>query len=90
MSSVIKIKTPEEIKIMQEGGRILALIMKELAKSVEAGITTNELNGLAESLIFKYKTKPSFRGYQGFPASLCASLNEEIVHAVPGQSLKRM
>jgi len=83
MSSAIKIKKPEEIRIMEEGGRILALIMKELEKAVEPGITTNELDRLAESLIFRYKTKPSFKGYQGFPASLCTSLNEEIVHAVP-------
>ena len=68
---------------MEEGGRILALIMKELEKSVEPGITTNDLNRLAESLIFKYKARPSFKGYQDFPASLCTSLNEEIVHAAP-------
>ena len=68
---------------MAEGGKILAGIMKELQKRVKPGIATKELDRLAESLIFKYGGKCSFKGYQGFPACLCASINEEIVHAVP-------
>jgi len=80
---VISIKNPEEIKIMAEGGKILARIMKELEKKIRAGITTKELDRLAESLILKSGAKCSFKGYQGYPACLCASLNEEIVHAVP-------
>ncbi len=70
---------------MTEGGKILANIMKELKKRVKPGITTQELNRLAESLIFKYKGKPSFKGYQRFPAALCTSVNEEIVHVIPSQ-----
>ena len=80
---MISIKNPEEIKIMAEGGKILARIMKELEKKIRAGITTKELDRLAESLILKSGAKCSFKGYQGYPACLCASLNEEIVHAVP-------
>lgn len=88
---MIAIKTQEEIQIMAEGGKILAKIMKELIGKVKPGITTKELDRLAESLIFKYKGKPSFKGYQGsrgelaepFPATLCTSINEEIVHSVP-------
>lgn len=80
---MIIIKTPEEIKIMTEGGRILANIMKEIKSKVEPGITTKELDRLAESLIFKHKGSPSFKNYQGFPSTLCASINEEIVHSVP-------
>jgi len=80
---MIKIKTPAEIEIMAEGGRMLAKVMKELEKTVKPGITTKELNRLAESLILKFGGKCSFKNYQGFPSCLCASVNEEIVHAVP-------
>jgi len=80
---MIKIKSPEEIKIMAEGGKILASIMKELEKKVRPGITTKELDRFAESLILKSGGKCSFKGYQDFPACLCTSINEEIVHAVP-------
>jgi methionyl aminopeptidase len=82
---MITIKTPEEIKIMAEGGKILAGIMKELEKKVRPGITTKELDRVAETLILKSGGKPSFKGYQGFPAALCTSINEEIVHVVPSQ-----
>lgn len=82
---MIKIKTSEEIKIMAEGGKILATIMKELAKQVRPGIATKELDRLAESLIFKYGGQCSFKGYENYPACLCASVNEEIVHAVPSE-----
>lgn len=84
---MIPIKSKEEIKIMTEAGRILAEIMKILKAKVEPGITTAELNRLAESLIFKYKVKPSFLGHEGYPAVLCTSINEEIVHAVPSERI---
>ena len=82
---MISIKSEEEIKIMTEGGKMLAGIMKELEKRVRPGITTKELDRVAETLILKSGGKPSFKGYQGFPATLCTSINEEIVHAVPSQ-----
>ncbi|XOB40432.1 MAG: type I methionyl aminopeptidase [Candidatus Nealsonbacteria bacterium] len=84
---MIPIKSKEEIEIMREGGNILATIMKELEKRVEPGIATIQLDRLAESLIFKYGGKPSFKGYQGYPAALCVSINKEIVHAVPSQRI---
>jgi len=68
---------------MKEGAQMLARIMEELGKRVEPGITTKELNMAAESHIFKFGAKPSFLNYQGFPASLCVSINEEIVHGIP-------
>jgi len=77
------IKTPKEIAIMAEGGKILAKIMKELVKAVRPGIATKELNGLAEALILKSGGKCSFKGLEGYPACLCTSINEEIVHAIP-------
>jgi len=80
---MISIKIPEEIKIMAEGGKILAKIMKGLEKKVRPGIATKELNELAESLILKSGGKCSFKGYEGYPACLCTSINEEVVHAPP-------
>lgn len=82
---MITIKTQEEIKIMAEGGKILAKIIKELEKKVKPGITTKELDRVVETLIFKSGGTPSFKGHEGFPATLCASINEELVHAVPSQ-----
>jgi len=84
---MITIKTPEEIRIMAEGGRILAKIMKELEKAVRPGITTKELDRLAESLVLKFGGRCSFKGYDDFPACLCTSINEEIVHAVPSNRI---
>ena len=82
---MIPIKTSEEIKIMREGGRVLAKIMEELKSKAKPGISTQELNQLTEELVFKYGVKPAFKGCQGFPASLCVSLNEEIVHVAPSK-----
>ncbi|MBI2450520.1 MAG: type I methionyl aminopeptidase [Candidatus Nealsonbacteria bacterium] len=84
---MIAIKTSEEMKIMAEGGKILARVMGELEKKVRPGVTTKELDRLAESLIFKYGGKCSFKGYSGYPACLCTSINEEIVHAVPSDRI---
>jgi len=80
---MITIKTAEEIKIMAEGGKVLARIMKELEKKVKPGVTTGELDRAAEALILKSGSKCSFKGYEGYPTCLCASINQEIVHAVP-------
>lgn len=80
---MITIKTEKEIAIMVEGGRILAEIMRQLEQMAEPGITTKELNRVAEDLVFKYGAEPAFKGYDGFPAALCASINSVIVHAVP-------
>jgi len=86
---MITIKTKEEIAVMREGGKILAKIVKELEKMVRPGITTQELNRAAEVLVLKSGGQCSFLGFQGYPACLCTSINEEIVHAVPsGRVLK--
>ncbi len=81
------LKTKEEIAIMREGGKKLARIMEEVKKEATPGVTTLFLNDLAEKLIEKEEGKPSFKGYKGFPASLCTSINEEIVHGVPSERL---
>ncbi len=82
---MIPLKTDKEIRIMAENGRILASIMDELKKMVEPGVTTQELNRVAETLILNYKAEPSFKGHEDFPAALCTSINEELVHGVPSE-----
>ncbi len=77
-------KSQAEITIMREAGRIVALTHQELAKWIEPGITTKEIDAVAEKVIRKYGASPSFKGYNGFPASICASVNEELVHGIPG------
>ena len=75
----------EEIRIMRRAGRLLAQIMKEIEEMVKPGITTKYLDKAAEGLILKYGAKPNFKGYQGFPATLCICLNEEVVHCLPSE-----
>jgi len=82
---MITIKTQEEIQIIKEGGKILAAVIKELEKIAKPGITTLELDRAAEALIVSYEAKPAFKGYEGFPYSLCASVNENIVHGYPSK-----
>jgi methionyl aminopeptidase len=77
-------KTPREIDIMREAGRIVALTHQELQKHVAPGITTGELDTIAEAFIRKHDAIPSFKGYNGFRGSICASVNNELVHGIPG------
>ncbi|MFA6466904.1 MAG: type I methionyl aminopeptidase [Patescibacteria group bacterium] len=76
-------KTPEEIKILQVGGKKLADILRQLASEVKVGHTGKQLNALAEELIKKASGTPSFKNYHGFPAALCVSINEAVVHGIP-------
>ncbi len=80
---MIHIKSPEEIEIMRRGGKILAEIIKKLSEAVVPGIATKDLDKLASELVFSYGTKPAFLGYGGFPATVCISVNDEVVHGVP-------
>jgi len=80
---MITIKSEKEIEIMRQAGRILARVMEELRIKVEIGITTKELDRAAEALVFKLGAKPAFKGYDGFPATLCTSVNYVIVHQIP-------
>jgi len=80
---MITIKSEEEIKIMREAGKILATVLKEIEKQVKPGITTRDLDRAAEALILSYGAKPAFKGHEGFPYSLCASVNENVVHGFP-------
>jgi len=80
---MIQIKTKDEIELMRQGGQILASVLFEVAKSVKPGVTTKELDELAEGLIYQNGAQPGFKGFNDYPAALCTSVNEEIVHALP-------
>ncbi|MDV2686672.1 type I methionyl aminopeptidase [Alkalihalophilus lindianensis] len=77
-------KTERELEIMREAGRIVALTHQELKQHIKPGITTKQLDEIAEKLIRSHGATPSFKGYNGFTGSICASVNEELVHGIPG------
>ncbi|HKD42430.1 MAG TPA: type I methionyl aminopeptidase [Myxococcaceae bacterium] len=86
--SQVEIKTKDEIAVMRDAGRIVSEILDELEKAVAPGVSTWELDQLAEGLIHKKGAKPAFKGYLGFPCSLCASINYEVVHGIPSKKRK--
>ncbi len=82
---MIPIKTQQEIEIMRQGGKILASVLSQVAKAAEPDVTTEFLDELAERLIYEQGALPGFKGFDGYPAALCTSVNEEIVHALPSE-----
>lgn len=81
---MIVYKTANELALMREAGRIVAEAHRLMKQAVVPGITTAELDHIADSYIRSMGASPSFKGYNGFPASICASVNEELVHGFPG------
>ena len=79
----ITIKSPREIELMREAGRLLGQVHDELAKIVRPGISTKEIDRVCEEIIRSYGCTPNFLHYQGYPASVCVSVNEEVVHGIP-------
>jgi len=91
---LITLKSAGEINKMRQAGQIVAEVLEKMREQVAPGVTTAELNELAESVIYKYNAIPSFKGYppgsaHPFPASICASVNEELVHGIPGPRVLR-
>ena len=83
--SMIKIKSTHEIKLMQEAGQIAAAARAAVGALVAPGITTRELDNAARKVIEGFGAKPSFLGYNGFPASICCSINHQVIHGFPGK-----
>lgn len=81
---MIVIKSSHEHQLMRQAGRIVAIVLKELEAKIKPGITTKELDVIADTTILKLGGIPAFKGYGGFPASICTSVNEEVVHGIPG------
>jgi len=80
---MVEIKTPAELELMRQASRIVAEVLALLKPMVRAGVSTAELNSFAESGIRKRDAAPAFLGYRGYPATLCVSINEEVVHGIP-------
>ena len=79
----VTIKSPQEIELMREAGKILAKVHEQLGKELKPGMSTLEVDRLGEEMIRSFGCEPSFKGYQGYPASICVSINEEVVHGIP-------
>ena len=79
----ITIKSAREIELMSEAGRILEIVHNELAKALHSGMSTLDIDRLGEEVIRSYGCIPSFLDYDGYPASICVSVNDEVVHGIP-------
>ncbi|HEY8741323.1 MAG TPA: type I methionyl aminopeptidase [Candidatus Dormibacteraeota bacterium] len=81
---MITVKSKAELQLMRDAGKLLSEVLDELADLCKAGVTTNEIDRVADGLIRRRNATPGFLGYNGFPKSLCISVNEEVVHGIPG------
>lgn len=81
----VSIKSAREIELMKEAGRILAITHEELEKALKPGMSTWDINHLGEEIIRSYGCIPSFLNYNGYPASICVSVNDEVVHGIPSK-----
>lgn len=82
---MIILKTPDEIEVMARASRVVAEALEIVQKEVRAGITTDELDRIAEEAIRARGALPAFKGYRGYPKTLCASVNEQVVHGIPSK-----
>jgi len=85
----IIIKSEREITIMRQAGRMVATVLEILCRQVKPGMRTKELDAIAAREVERLGGKPSFKGYRGFPANLCVSVNDEVVHGIPGERVLR-
>ena len=84
---MITIKTDAQINVMRRAGRIVAETLELVGKNIRPGMTTEEIDRMAEDFILSRGAKPAFKGYHGFPASTCISIDEEVVHGIPGKRI---
>ena len=82
---MIRIRTPQEIEKLRVSCRIVAKVLHILKEAVRAGVSTLELDALAEDIILREKGRPAFKGYMGYPKTLCTSINEQVVHGIPSE-----
>lgn len=80
---MIPLKSEKDLQMLRKSGKILANVLRRIQKSIKPGITTVEINYLTEELVLKESALPAFKGYKGFPAAICTSINEEVVHGIP-------
>ncbi len=82
---MIPVKSEKDLEMLRKAGKILAKVLRKLEAFVSLGVSTAQIDRLAEELILKESALPAFKDYKGFPASVCTSINEEIVHGIPGE-----
>lgn len=85
MNEIIEVKTPKEISLLKDAAKITSDVLGELRQRVKPGVTTKELDELAYKLIISASAEPAFLGYRGYPATVCVSLNNELVHGIPSR-----
>ncbi|MCX5703509.1 MAG: type I methionyl aminopeptidase [Candidatus Omnitrophica bacterium] len=81
---MIPLKSERDLQMLRKSGKVLAGVMNKLQALIKPGILTSEIDRLAEELVLGESAQPAFKGYKGFPATVCVSINEEIVHGIPG------
>lgn len=81
----VTIKTPRELELMREAGKILAKVHEQLARELRPGMSTYEIDQIGEEMIRSFGCEPSFKNYCGYPASVCVSIDEEVVHGIPSR-----
>ena len=84
---MIVVKTKDQIDKMRKAGRVVAAVLQLMSESIRPGVTTAYLDRLAEEEIVRRGATPAFKGYRGYPATICASVNEEVIHGIQGQVL---
>ncbi|MDD2927551.1 MAG: type I methionyl aminopeptidase [Candidatus Omnitrophica bacterium] len=82
---MVPLKSEQDLQIIRQSAQILTKVMRRLSKVIREGVLTREIDALAEELILKENALPAFKGYKGFPATVCTSVNEEIVHGIPSE-----
>ena len=84
---MIYLKTADEIELLRASNLLVSKTLAELAKSIRPGVTTADLDKIAETFIRDHGATPAFKGYSGFPASLCTSVNDQVVHGIPSDKV---
>jgi methionyl aminopeptidase len=84
---MISLKSEKDLEILRKSGKILAKVLGEVCKLVKPGVSTARINQVAEELILRENAQSAFKGYQGFPAGICTSINEEVIHGIPSARL---
>ena len=82
---MIVLKTTKELSLMKEAGAVAAGALKAAGAAVEPGVTTEEINRIAHNFIVKSGATPTFKGYNGYPAATCISINDEVIHGIPSK-----
>lgn len=85
---MIILKTDSELRLMREANRIIAVVLNDIESMIIPGVSTYELDEWAENRILEMNARPAFKGYRGFPSTLCTSINEEVVHGIPSRTRK--